>query len=287
MMPESEPLGVPPLHYRDIPASTPTAAVPDEAVVLIHGWCCDLSDWDPVSAAMSRLGRLIALDLPGHGRSPDSEAGYSLSAMAASVLALLDHLHLGRVVIVGHSAGAEVAMTIALREPERVRAVIAVEPAYGALAADRDRLRALSQELAGPEAVETVTAYFERIDAACDVPDPLAQRHQRSARRCRPHVAAEMFREFTFGANSFHFSPDTEAVLGRRTVPLQAFYRSRERAEIGYSGTMHAGDSLHMYAGSGHWLHQERPERFVDDVETWLRGLSRREVADFQEAKRS
>jgi pimeloyl-ACP methyl ester carboxylesterase len=65
---------------------------------------------------------VIAFDHRGHGDSdkPHDPAAYGRDAMVGDVLALMDHLDLGRVDLMGYSMGAHVSLRVALNEPARV-----------------------------------------------------------------------------------------------------------------------------------------------------------------------
>jgi len=91
-------------------------------LVLVHGAGGSHLDWAP---DLRRLhgARVIALDLPGHGKSiaPVRE---TIDAYARDVIALLDALALPPVVIVGHSMGGAVAQQVALDAPQRVAGLV-------------------------------------------------------------------------------------------------------------------------------------------------------------------
>jgi pimeloyl-ACP methyl ester carboxylesterase len=244
-----------------------------EALVLIHGWSCDSSDWAPVLDGLTAKHRVVTVDLRGHGRSGSAGEDCSPSTMADDVLAVLAHLGLGQVVVVGHSAGAEVAATISVRHPGRVRAVVAIDPAYGFPADTRESLRAIARRL-DIDARQVVGEQFARFDASPATSAELAALHRAAALRCRPDVAARMFVQFAFGPDSLHFLPTTGEFLRRRHAPLLAVYRNAERAAVGDLFRHHAGDLVLDYGPAGHWPHQEQPARFVADVSAWLESLA-------------
>lgn len=110
-----------------------------EAVVLLHGMGQSLDNWaaDGVGDSLARGYRVIALDQRGHGRSSmfTDPAQYG-AAMADDVVRLLDHLHVRRAHLVGHSMGALVAANVAARYPERVAsAALVAAPLYADSAA--------------------------------------------------------------------------------------------------------------------------------------------------------
>ncbi len=90
-------------------------------VLLIHGAAGTRLDW---SAELRRLPNagVIAVDLPGHGKSP-LPGRTSITDYAADIVALLDALHLPQAVIVGHSMGGAIAQTLALDYAARVQGI--------------------------------------------------------------------------------------------------------------------------------------------------------------------
>ncbi len=88
-------------------------------VLCLHGAGGSHTHWGHLLAGLSGVARVIAPDLPGHGRSqppaPADIAGYG-----AAAIALLDALGLERAILAGHSMGAAAALEAAVAAPERV-----------------------------------------------------------------------------------------------------------------------------------------------------------------------
>ena len=96
-------------------------------LVLLHGLTFDRSMWRPALAELETIDpgrRAIALDLPGHGDSPDSPP-YGLEATVERVHAAVVDAGLEDPIVVGHSASAGIATAYAAMH--RTRGVIAVE----------------------------------------------------------------------------------------------------------------------------------------------------------------
>jgi pimeloyl-ACP methyl ester carboxylesterase len=94
-------------------------------VLLVHGAGGRGEVWLPQLAGLADVGRLLAVDLPGHGTSQGH--GYrSVADYAAWIIALLTALELDRVVLVGHSMGGAIAQTVALARPERLDGLVLV-----------------------------------------------------------------------------------------------------------------------------------------------------------------
>ena len=90
------------------------------AAVLIHGLGGFAESWRHNIPGLARHGRVIALDLPGSGRSGKPRRAYTLEFLAQALDGLLRALSVDRVRLVGHSLGGAVAVRYALDHPGRV-----------------------------------------------------------------------------------------------------------------------------------------------------------------------
>ena len=103
------------------------------AVVLLHGHPRTHTTWYAVAPALARAGyTVVCPDLRGYGRSgkPASDADhtpYSKRAMAADVVALMDHMGHERFAVVGHDRGSYVAYRTALDHPDRVTKLVVMD----------------------------------------------------------------------------------------------------------------------------------------------------------------
>ena len=103
----------------------------ERPIVLAHGLLMNRHMFDRLGPALAERGnRVICIDLLGHGRSdqPDDLRLYSMPLFAQQVLAVLDHLGLERAVVGGTSLGANVALELAVRHPERVKGLFIEMP---------------------------------------------------------------------------------------------------------------------------------------------------------------
>lgn len=93
------------------------------AVVFLHGAGMDHTVWALQARYFAHHGRqVLAVDLPGHGRSAGTPLG-SVEALAGWLIRLLDAGGLAKAALVGHSMGALVALETAGRARDRVRAL--------------------------------------------------------------------------------------------------------------------------------------------------------------------
>jgi 3-oxoadipate enol-lactonase len=100
------------LAYRDEGAG--------DAVLLIHGLAGDHSAWEPQITAWKSHLRVIAVDTRGAGQSTQRDEPVTLESLADDFIALLEHLNIDRVHVVGRSMGGCIAQWMALKAPRRI-----------------------------------------------------------------------------------------------------------------------------------------------------------------------
>jgi len=99
-------------------------------LVLIHGLGSARTVWKPILPALASSFDVIAVDLPGHGRTPWIPGTPMIpSALAAHVLETLDACGIARAHLVGNSLGGWTALELAAAAPDRVASVTALAPA--------------------------------------------------------------------------------------------------------------------------------------------------------------
>ena len=106
----------------------------EPVMVLLHGFGSHTETWRSVRPQLSALGTVIAFDRPGFGLTerPLTWTGaspYSPAAQVDLVIGLLDQLGVQRAILIGNSAGGTISAQVALRYPDRVSALVLVDPA--------------------------------------------------------------------------------------------------------------------------------------------------------------
>jgi len=97
---------------------------PDTTFVLVHGLGGSHLNWLQVGIGLSGLGQVLALDLPGFGRSPASGRGTRVMDLRRSLNSFIDEAATGRVVVIGNSMGGLIASVYAAVAPERVAGLV-------------------------------------------------------------------------------------------------------------------------------------------------------------------
>lgn len=87
-------------------------------VVLIHGFCETNSIWNGLSAELAKKYRVLTPDLPGFGKSKLPKEEFTIDDIGEILFNWLQELNISETVIIGHSLGGYVALSVAKNHPE-------------------------------------------------------------------------------------------------------------------------------------------------------------------------
>ncbi len=99
----------------------------DTTLLFLHGWCIDAAYWKDQLEWFSKTHQVIALDLPGFGRSKAQRTDWTIEEYALDVAALMDAMDLKNVVVVAHSMAGEIMLQTALTNNPRVVGIVGVD----------------------------------------------------------------------------------------------------------------------------------------------------------------
>ena len=249
--------------------------------VLLHGFGASLDSWQAVMEPLSQLGTVIAFDRPAFGLTErpltwEGENPYSSEAQVAQVIGLLDHLDVEKAILVGNSAGGTVAMQTTLAHPERVSALILVDPAVysggGAPAWVRPLLATPQMRHLGPLIARTIQARGpELIQLAWH--DPSLLRPETIERYKKPLLVENWDKalwEFTLASRATGLAARLDAL----TLPVLVITGDDDRIVPTKDSIRLAGELpdavLEVIANAGHVPHEERPGAFMDAVNRFL-----------------
>lgn len=237
----------------------------DEAlpILFLHGVGSDKSVWAPQLAHFGKSRRAVALDYPGYGES-EFVNGATRDDYAASILAAMDALGIGRAHICGLSLGGVVAIAIHAAAPERCASLIiadsfAVHPDGQGI---HDRSVAASQSMTMRELAEARSSALlgsaatpqlrnEVIDAMAMI-DPVAYRIGAEA----VWLADQRDRARAIDAPTLILVGEEDRI----TPPALS-------EEL---GDLIQGSRLEHIAGAGHLANAEQPDAFNGAIESFL-----------------
>jgi pimeloyl-ACP methyl ester carboxylesterase len=107
------------VHYQ-------TSGKGKEALIFVHGWTCNGDFWRGQTSAFTGT-RVIAVDLPGHGRSDKPQTDYTMAYFARSIEAVMRDARVTRAVLVGHSMGTPIIRQFYRLYPEKTLALVIVD----------------------------------------------------------------------------------------------------------------------------------------------------------------
>jgi pimeloyl-ACP methyl ester carboxylesterase len=100
-----------------------------QTVVLIHGWASDHGVWRRQIDALSTSHRVLAVDLPGHGKSTEPAGDYSMDLFASGIAAVMDDAGVDRAFLVAHSNGVPAVRQFYRKYPGRTAGLVLVDGA--------------------------------------------------------------------------------------------------------------------------------------------------------------
>jgi pimeloyl-ACP methyl ester carboxylesterase len=259
-----------------------------DPIVLLHGWPQTWYQWRKVMPLLAETHRVIAVDMRGFGDSSKPTSGYDFRTVANDISGLIKKLGLGPVHVVGHDMGAVAAYRLAADHADQVRTLTYVDeplpgfsyeqlasgftfPAPGFWFAWFNRLPAdLTQDLIEEDERRFLTAVYGQL--APDYERVLGKDGVREYVRqySKPGAIASstgVYREIAESA-----AQNRESAAQKLETPVLAM-----GAERGL-GTIPAQDMRQVardvtevvVPGSSHYISEERPEYFADQLLTFI-----------------
>ena len=133
-----------------------------EALVMVHGWGCNLGHWRDQIPDLSKRNRVIALDLLGHGESDKPEIAYTIDHFANAIDAVLRDAKVERAVVMGHSMGTPVARQFYRKYPQKTLGIIIVDGGLRPFGTKEMREQFMSM-FRGPNYKETGSQMFTQM----------------------------------------------------------------------------------------------------------------------------
>jgi pimeloyl-ACP methyl ester carboxylesterase len=248
-----------------------------EPIVLVHGLGGAAANWLALAPLLLPRWRLLVPELPGHGGSAQLHAARSLNVYADRLGALLEHERLASAAVVGHSLGGAIALRLAIRRPDAVRALV-LAGAAGISSGSRNARYALT--VTGIVKPGRKLAPYRRRIARSNVLKRLV--FGRWGAADPEALPAELVEAFlsgparhtdTVSAAKALVRDDPRADLDRVRCPSLVLWGARDTQlpvadAFDYARRLHA--RLRVIADCGHLLIGERPVACADAIEDFL-----------------
>ena len=268
----------------------------DQRILLIHGLGASTLSWDPIGARLAGAldATVTAVDLPGFGLTRVPRGRRASVAGNGRLVATLLAEHLGSAAVMGNSMGGAIAVGLAARHPDLVRALVLVDPALPQRGARLppwqlvarmapimvpqlgSRVLGFRARRLGPAALVDTTlewsvAHPERIDPEL--------RERLIARATERAAFAEVPQAYTDAARSlfFYFQGAMTGELARVQCPVLIVHGELDRlvpvSAARAVAARHPEFALAVIEDCGHAPQLELPDRFLELVTPWLAGL--------------
>lgn len=256
-----------------------------EDIVLLHGAMTTHQDWlDGPFAALAKLGRAIAVDRPGHGRSRRPRFAGAPRLQAAQIREGLQALDVQRPLLVGHSFGCLCALAYAEQFADEVAGLVLISPLAF------PEWRPLEHSVFAPRAMPVLGPAW--ADMTPDFADRAMLEMIRpvmfwpaspSAQWTRNYPWAQILAPDSIMANAedsatvLPLNIEGELDLGSIRTPARILSGTADLvvAESRQAGLLQATlpNAAHVrIAGAGHMLHQSHPEAVIEAVRELVRG---------------
>lgn len=226
-----------------------------KTIIFVHGWTCDETGWAAQVKAFDHGYRVVTLDLPGHGKSDGPADGkFSMELFARAVDAVRAEVGADKVVLVGHSMGVAVIRQYALDHPEHVAGLVAVDGPLD--------MRAMANfQGFGPLTLESRKTVIESMFVPTTTPE------------VRTAVLATMLgtpAATADGAMAAMLDPKNQSDRKIMAPALTIWAGNSNFPDDGSTRELVPNWSSEKFAGTGHFVMMEQPEKFNAALGTFL-----------------
>jgi sigma-B regulation protein RsbQ len=250
-----------PIHYS-------VAGKGEPALVFIHCWGCNRSFWESQVAEFSKTNRVVTIDLPGHGESGSGRKNWTIESYGDDVKTVVTKLGLKRVVLVGSSMGAPIALEATKRMPENVVGIVPV-----------DSLQNVEQTLTAEQldgVIKQMTADYKNATTGLlnqfffspSTPAAVKTRVVNEALSRQPETAVAILKGI------FAYAPGP--AMKEIKVPIKAINADLNPTNLEINRKYAPQFDAVIIKGTGHYPMLEDPARFNQMLADILKGLPRK-----------
>lgn len=243
------------IHYVNYSAGS-------DALVLIHGWTQNIDSWRDQIPDLAKRNRVVAIDLPGHGKSDKPETKYSMDLFARAIDAVMQDAKVNRAVLVGHSMGTPVARQFYRKYPDKTLAIVIVDGALRPFG-DKAMMDQMLAGLRGPNYKATIDQMFGMM-LGQSLPEASKERIKAATASTPQHVLVSAMEGM---ADPSIWSDDKINVPTLAIMAKNPFYPPNiEELNRGIAPAIEQT----MWQGVGHWLMIDKPKEFNAAVVSFL-----------------
>ncbi len=244
-------------------------------VIFIHGFPFSHAMWSPQLSDLPSGIRAVAYDLRGLGASDPGDGQFTIEGHVDDLIALLDSLHLAKVVVVGLSMGGYIALRALQRNPGRFSAAILCDTRSEA---DSDEAKLKRAAQIKSVKVEGSAAFAEGFLKAVFAAETF-QKNPQAVALIRDIIVATSPRSIAGTLLALAARTDTSAALHQIAIPTLILVGENDGVTPPEAArSMHAkipGSQLQILPGAAHMSNLENPETFNRALWEFLRSVPR------------
>jgi pimeloyl-ACP methyl ester carboxylesterase len=242
------------IHYKSYGSGS-------DALVLVHGWSCNLDNWRDQIPDFAKRYRVIALDLPGHGQSDKPEIKYTMDLFANAIDAVMRDAKVERAVVAGHSMGTPVARQFYRKYPQKTLGIVIVDGGLRPFGTKEMRAQFLAMFRA-PNYKEAGGQMFTQMMGSLAAPDK--ERVMSSFLNTPQYVLVGAME--SMGEESL-YGPDKMNVPVLAILAKSPFWQPDTEE---FFRSIAPDFEIHWWEGVGHFLMMEKPKQFNEEVIAFL-----------------
>jgi esterase len=242
-------------------------------LIILHGLLGMSDNWIMPARELEKTYRVILPDLRNHGNSPHSD-DFNLQVLADDIVELIKTLGLDNVLLLGHSLGGRIAISVALQHPDLIKKLVVVDIA--------------PRKYSGNKSVANMMEAMSRVDfntllTLTDIEEFLA-RYIHDARvrsQAMKNLKRKTGKGFEWKANLPVIVKDIETLMTPvyEDVPFikPVLYIKGGASDFIMDTDMKPiflhfpNTTLRTIPNASHWVHVDEPELFLDEVITFLK----------------
>ena len=239
-------------------------------LVILHGYLESIETFDAIACELSKSIRVICIDLPGHGKSDLKQNQVSVEDMADAVYAVIQHLGINMIHLIGHSMGGYVALAFADKYANNLASFSFLHSSANADTEDKRANRARE--------IEFIRKGKKELICSTAIPNTFSNKNQVAFSYeidALIEIASNTKNEGIIAAlNAMMTRPDRNEILRELSVPKYSFICKEDNFipfEKGVEWAHDNGMKPIVFDYSGHMSFIEEKEKCVEAVLDILR----------------
>ncbi len=238
-------------------------------VIFLHGFSDSWHSFETVMKMLPPDLHVISVSLRGHGNSSKPNEGYHPKDFANDLSLFIGEKKLGASIIAGHSMGGQIAQQFAISYPSLTRALVFIDT--DAYFADNPGFTDFTNEISKFE--KPVSYSFARDFQLSTLAKPIDSLQLALFIDESMKLPLHVWKEAAAGLVAEDFTKHLSSI----EVPVLIFWGSKDmicfKVDQENFSTNLKNERLIVYEGTGHALHWEEPERFAEDLLSFIKGI--------------